>query len=95
MMMQVALIRPQPVTENAPITVRIGTSVDTSSRSRKIELILAALSSFNSPFIKKDILSAPSFLKSVELIKRMSPSGKLVFAHTLLEGLLSEGNRTF
>ena len=84
-MMQVTLTKP-PVVRNAQIEI-IQASVDTSIKSRKIELILAALSSFNSPYIKKDIFSTPNFIKSVALIERMSPSGKLSFACTLLEQL--------
>ena len=84
--MQVALAVPQALAENAPIR-QIKTSVDSAIRSRKIELILAALSSFNSPYLKKDIFSTPNFIKSVALIERMSPGGKLALARTLLEQL--------
>lgn len=85
-MMQVALARPQAVAKNAQIAL-IDRSVDTSIKSRKIELILAALSSFNSPYTKKDILNTPSFIESVDLMKRMSPGGKLALARTLLAQL--------
>lgn len=91
--MQVALTRPQEVTEKSSIPVRTKTSVDNVSKGKKIQLIIAALSSFNSPFNNRDIFTSPNFLESVDLIKRMSPSGKLHLAHTLLEGLLSEGDR--
>lgn len=85
-MMQVALAVPQALAENAPIR-QMKTSVDSAIKSRKIELILAALSSFNSPYLKKDIFSTPNFIKSVALIERMSPGGKLALARTLLEQL--------
>lgn len=93
-MMQVALTRSQAGTKNCSIPVKTKTSVDNASKGKKIELIIAALSSFNSPFNNKDIFTSPSFLESVALIKRMSPGGKLHLARTLLEGLLSEGDRT-
>lgn len=91
--MQVALTRPQAGTKNVPILGRTRTLVDNAGKGRKIELIIAALSSFNSPFNNKDVFTSSSFLESVALIKRMSPSGKLHLAHTLLEGLLSECDR--
>lgn len=84
-MMQIVLAKSQALAQNALITQKI--SVDTSIKSRKLELILAALSSFNSPYIKKDIFSTPNFIKSVALIERMSPGGKLALARTLLEQL--------
>lgn len=92
MMMQVALAKSQPVISNAPTTIRVTSSVDAEIKSRKVELVLAALSSLNSPYLKRDIFNTPSFIKSVELIKRMSFSGKLFFARTLLDQLLSESD---
>lgn len=75
-----------PVINNAQDRVT-RSPVDTSIKSRKIELILAALSSLNSPYIQKDIYSSDSFTRSLDLIKRMSPGGKLALARTLLEQL--------
>ena len=78
-------IKPQAVAQDAPIVMQLHASVDTSIKSRKIELVLAALCSFNNPHTKKDIFNTPSFVESVALIKRMSPGGKLSLARTLLE----------
>lgn len=81
--MQVAA-RYIPVQET-PIDLLLSESVDNIIKSRKVELIFAALSSFSSPHIKKDIVNTPSFIESVSLIKRLSPSGKLSLARTLLD----------
>lgn len=81
--MAVALVEYQ--VEDAPIVFQLQSRADISIRSRKVELVLAALCSLNSPIAKKDIFSTPSFMESVALIKRMSVGGKLSFARQLLE----------
>lgn len=84
--MQVALAKPLSlqVAEDDLVFKQIE-NLNTSINSRKIELILAALCSFNSPLVKKNIFNTPSFVDSIALIKRMSPKGKLYLARTLLE----------
>lgn len=84
-MMQVALVKYEAVAKDDLILKQIETSNDSSIKSRKVELALAALCSFNNSHIKKDIFSTPSFTDSVALIQRMSPGGKLSLARTLLE----------
>lgn len=86
LMMQVTLAEPlsRQLIEDEVVFKQIE-DMDTSIRGRKVELVLAALCSFNHPLLKKDIFSAPSFVDSVALIKRMSPKGKLYLARTLLE----------
>ena len=83
-MMQVALVKYQAAAEDAPIVMQLQASADTSIKSRKIEIVVAALCSLNSAY-RRDILSTPSFVESVTLISRMSPGGKLSLARTLLE----------
>ncbi len=75
----------QSVSEAAQLDLLLIESTNSIIKSRKVELIFAALSSFSNPYIKKDILNTPSFIESVTLIKRLSPSGKLSLAKTLLE----------
>ncbi len=83
-MMQVALVKPQAVVEDDFVLTQIE-AMNTSIRGRKVELVLAALCSFNNPHAKKNIFNTPSFVESVALIKRLSPRGKLFLARTLLE----------
>ena len=84
MMMQVAA-KYQPVTEQAQLDLLLIESTNSIIKSRKVELIFAALSSFSSPHIRRDILNTPSFIESCNLIKRLSPSGKLSLARALLD----------
>lgn len=83
--MQIELVRHEPATLDTQIRDQIQLSTDTSIKSRKVELILAALSSFSNPYIRKDILNTPSFIDSVALIERMSAGGKLSLVKTLIE----------
>ncbi|KJH71224.1 hypothetical protein [Aliterella atlantica] len=78
----------QPVTEEAQLDMFLIEATNSLIKSRKIELIFAALSSFSNPHLKKDIINSPSFIESVTLIKRLSPSGKLSLAHALLDQIV-------
>lgn len=83
--MQADLIECQAVDEDALIVNQIQSSMITAIKNRKIELAIAALSSLNSHYTRKNILSTPSFVDSVALIRRMSPGGKLCLAQAILE----------
>lgn len=84
-MIQVAARPYQPVSEQAQLDLLLIESTNSIIKSRKVELIFAALNSFSNPYIRKDILNTPSFVESTALIKRLSSSGKLFLARTLLD----------